>query len=237
MAISRRLAPLRPYTGMLGLLAGVCYSSWILEFPLDARIDPVQGYVSELSAAGQPWAWLFSGGDLISGALTILLALACLREGARLGWTMLLLFGISSVGDALFTMDCAPSTDTACALRERSGAVSFSHRFHDVTSSLVVAFGIAALVSLSVAGRRGRRWPLLSRWGAVLAVAEAATAIATLALMYAGTWLGLMQRVQITVLSLGLLLIAWEVFSDRHVPPGSSAPATARPPLIGSGHR
>lgn len=206
------------YAGIFAIVAGISYSAWVLEFPLRARVDPVDGYVSELSAVDQPWHWLFSAGDLVSGVLAIAAAVLCLiclerRGWSLLGWGFLMAFGFFAIGDAVFTMDCAPSTDTTCALRERAGLVSFSHEFHDVTSSLVIAFGIAALLALGIAARQYRPWSSLARWGPVLAVAEAITALATLLLMYLGFWLGLVQRVQITILCVGLLLIGTELYT------------------------
>lgn len=199
--------------GIAAAVAGLSYSSWILEFPLHTKIDVVDGYVSELSATDQHWHRLFSAGDLVTGILVIFTAVSGLvllrrRPWTVLGWGFLLLFGVSAIGDAVFSMDCAPSMDTSCALRERVGKVSFAHQFHDVTSGLVIMSGIAALLALSVAARRYGWWPVLARWGPVLAAAEACTATATLALMFFGLWLGLAQRVQISILCVGLLVIA-----------------------------
>jgi hypothetical protein len=205
------------------------YSAWILEFPLHTKVDVIDGYVSELSAADQPSHWLFSTGDLITGVLMTVVAAGCLltlprRAWSVAGWSFLLLFGISAIGDALFSMDCAPSNDTACALRERAGRVSFSHEFHDVTSSLVIVSGIAALMCLSIAARHYGWWPALARWAWPLAVLETVTALATLVLMYLGLWLGLAQRIQISVLCLGLLLIAWALLAR----PAAPAPPAVR---------
>lgn len=226
------------YAGIFATVAGISYSAWVLEFPLGGRVDPVDGYVSELSAVDQPWHWLFSAGDLITGILTIAVAVICLgclehRRWNLLGWGFLLAFGISAVGDAIFSMDCAPSTDTACALRERAGLVSFSHEFHDVTSSAVIAFGIAALLALGISARRYRPWSALAHWGPLLAAAEAITALATLVLMYFGVWLGLVQRMQITILCAGLLLIGWQLCSLGEPLPQRRERSSAAPALAG----
>jgi len=233
------IAPLT--TGILAAVAGISYSSWVLEFPLHTKVDVIDGYVSELSASDQPSHWLFSAGDLVAGVLMMYVAVSCLRTLRRrpwsvVGWGFLMLFGISAIGDSVFAMDCAPSTDTACALRERAGRVSFSHQFHDVTSSVVVFAGIAALFSLSVAARRYGWWPALARWAWVLAVGEALTALATLVLMYLGVWLGLAQRVQISVLCLGLLLIAWTLLAGHFVRPNALSPYRERPAVQSPPH-
>jgi hypothetical protein len=201
-------------------VAAVTYSSWVLGFLLRPGLDFVDGYVSELSADDQPLNWVFSGGDLITGGLMIAVATAALimlvpRPWSVAGWLFLLAFGSWAIGDAVFSMDCAPSMDTACALRERAGNVSFAHSFHAVTSSVVIVCGIASMLCLSIAARRYRWWPALARWGWFLAAVEAAAAVATMLLMWAGTWLGLVQRIQITILCLSLFLIAWAIWPHR----------------------
>lgn len=208
------------FVGVLGVVAAVSYSSWVLAAFLNPRIDVFDGYVSELSALDQPYHVVFSGGDLITGVLTIVVAGTALirlrrRPLAVTGWVCLLLFGVWAIGDAVFSMDCAPSMDTTCALRERAGQVSFSHQFHDVTSSMVIGCGIAAILVLSVAARRYGWWPALAHWGWLLATVEAGFAVATLVLMLLGEWLGLAQRVQITILCLALLVIAWALLAER----------------------
>jgi hypothetical protein len=205
---------------ILAAVAAVTYSSWVLGFLLRPGLDFVDGYVSELSASDQPLNWVFSGGDLVTGVLMIIVATAALimlvpRPWSVAGWLFLLAFGVWAICDAVFSMDCAPSMDTACALRERAGNVSFAHSFHSVTSMAVITCGIASMLCLSIAARRYRWWPSLARWGWLLAAVESAAAVATLMLMWAGTWLGLVQRIQITILCLSLFLIAWAIWPLR----------------------
>jgi phage shock protein PspC (stress-responsive transcriptional regulator) len=78
----------------------------------------------------------------------------------------------------------------------------------------VIFFGIAALLALSIAARRYGWWPALARWGWLLALTEAVLSLGTLALMYFGVWLGLAQRFQISVLCMGLLVIAGALCTD-----------------------
>ena len=84
------------------------------------------------------------------------------------GWLALVVFGVFSIADSLFAMDCAPNSDTTCALRERAGKVSFAHQFHSVTSVCVVTAGIISLIALTVASRRHRRLPVIARWSWLL---------------------------------------------------------------------
>jgi hypothetical protein len=224
----------------LTAIAGISYTSWILEVLFSPNIDVVDGYVSELSARGQPYRLVFIAGDLTTGVLTVGVALAALLMLWRLpwavvGWSALLLFGLWAIGDSLFSMDCAPSLDTTCALRERADRVSFSHEFHSVTSSMVIFFGIAALLALSIAARRYGWWPALAHWGWLLALTEAVLSLGTLMLMYFGVWLGLAQRLQISVLCMGLLVIAWALGTDWLAHRRARAAARGEPARVKAG--
>ncbi|SFQ33330.1 MULTISPECIES: DUF998 domain-containing protein [Actinomadura] len=204
----------------LAAVAAVTYATFVLENLLSPKLDFFNGYVSELSAVDQPFHLVYSAGDLATGVLSIMVATGTLRRLTRrplatAGWTFLGLFGVCAIGDASFPLDCAPSLETWCALRERSEHVSFSHEFHSVTSSAVIVCGVAALLLLSLAARRYGWWPALARWGWLLALAETVLALGTLVAMYLGQWLGVIQRAQISVLCLGLLTIAWALYADR----------------------
>ncbi|WP_245667064.1 DUF998 domain-containing protein [Actinomadura latina] len=205
---------------VLATIAAITYSTFVLENALSPKLDFFNGYVSELSASDQPFHLVYSAGDFVTGVLSILVAIGTLRKLTRkplatAGWAFLGLFGVCAIGDASFPLDCAPSLETWCALRERSEHVSFSHEFHSVTSSAVIVCGVAALLFLSLAARRYGWWPALARWGWLLALAESVSALSTLVAMYLGQWLGVIQRVQISILCLGLLVIAWALYADR----------------------
>lgn len=58
------------------LIAGVCYSSWLLEFVLKIDVDPVNSFLSELDAEGKPYRAVFATADKIVGAMLIPAALA-----------------------------------------------------------------------------------------------------------------------------------------------------------------
>jgi hypothetical protein len=213
---------------LLALLAAISYSTFLLEHLLSPGHDSVNAYVSELSAVDQPYHAVYGGGDLVTGVLAIGVALTALctpphRPWSVLGWTFLALFGLGAIGDAVFPLECAPSLDTRCALLEHAGRLGFAHSFHTVTSSLVIVFGVAALLALSIAARRYGRWPVLARWGLPLAAAETVLAAGTVTAMLLGHWLGIIQRVQISVLVAGLAAIAWALYADRPRAPGRVA--------------
>jgi hypothetical protein len=233
---SREPGTVPAFAWWLAALAGVTYASWVLQFPLNPGLDPVNGYVSELSASDQPFHYLFAAGDFVSGLLTIVVVSAVLRSvrprGCALaGWLALVVFGVFSIADSLFAMDCAPNSDTTCALRERSGRVSFAHQFHSVTSVCVVTAGIISLIALTIAARRNHRWPVIARWSWLLLVVETVAATATLPLMYLGVLLGVIERVQVAMISIWLFVIAAQLHADRRRtrPARPSAPAAPAP--------
>ncbi|MEW2352461.1 DUF998 domain-containing protein [Spirillospora sp. NPDC029432] len=208
------------FVPILLVIAAITYGTFLLEHFLSTDLDSVNGYVSELSAANQPYHSVYSGGDFITGSLAITVAAIALltlrrRRWAVAGWIFLALFGTCAIGDAVFPLECAPSLETRCALLERAGNVGFSHSFHSVTSSLVIVCGVLALLCLSIAARRYGWWPALARWGWLLALIETVAALGTLLAMVLGRWLGIVQRFQISILCLGLLTIAWALYADR----------------------
>lgn len=202
----------------LAALAGVAYAAWVLGFVLNPRLDAINGYVSELSASDQPFHLVFTGGDLIAGTLAIVVAGGVLvrlrpRGWEPAGWGALLCFGVFVISDALCAMDCAPNSDITCALRERAGRVSFAHEFHLVTSACEVTAGIVSVLGLAIAARRGSR--VIARWSWPVMVTETGTALATLPLMYYGVLLGVVERVQVSVVSLWLFVLAGELRARR----------------------
>ncbi|MQY04246.1 DUF998 domain-containing protein [Actinomadura macrotermitis] len=211
-------APL--FAAVLALAAAVAYGTFPLEHLLSPALDSVNGYVSELAALDQPHHLLYGGGDLLAGALSVVVAVVALatlrrRRLAVAGWVLLALFGCSAVGDAVFPMSCAPNHETWCALRDLSDQVPLAQRvLHPCTTGGVIVFGLAALATLTLAARRYGWWPALARWGWPLTAAESAAAVATLATMVAGRWPGVAERVQIGVLCLGLLAIAWALYAE-----------------------
>jgi hypothetical membrane protein len=233
---SREPGMVPAFAWLLAALAGVTYASWLLQFAVNPELDPVNGYVSELSASDQPYHYLFAAGDFVSGLLVIVVVVAVLRAVrprgyALVGWISLVVFGVFSIGDALFAMDCAPNSDTTCALHERAEKVSFAHQFHSVTSACVVTAGIISLIALTVASRRHRRWRVFARWSWPLLVVETVTALATLPLMYLGVLLGVVERVQVAMLSVWLFVIAGQLYADRRrpSPTGDLGPSDRHP--------
>ncbi|MCF2529848.1 DUF998 domain-containing protein [Yinghuangia soli] len=152
-------------------VAAVAYSSWVLEILLPTRLSSVDGYASELFAADQPYRWVFGSLDILAGVCAVAAALLVLpqvagpRTGRRpahlgwarlgwvhLGWAALAVFGIATLLDVVFPLDCAPSLP-ACAALEEGGLASWRHNVHLVTSVIANAAAIAAIGALWLAAR------------------------------------------------------------------------------------
>jgi hypothetical protein len=76
---------------------------------------------------------------------------------------------------------------------------------------------------------------VIARWSWLLLVVETVAAAATLPLMYFGVLLGVIERVQVAMISVWLFVIAAQLRADRRrtrpARPGSTAPSawTERP--------
>jgi pimeloyl-ACP methyl ester carboxylesterase len=228
--------------GVALILAGAAYAAWILSGVLNPGVDAQDGYVSDLSAADQPHNGFFAGADIVAGLL-VLVAVGLILAGrvarvaspdtahvvsgtgrglsrlgrsrrvlagARLvGWLGLGLFGAPTVADASTPMDCPPYRDTTCALLERANHLSVTHQAHAVTSSLAVSGAIISMVALTIAV------PPLRVTGVVLTAVEIAFGLGSLAAMFGGRWLGILQRGQVATVSVWLVVLGILVLRAR----------------------
>ncbi|MFC9476844.1 DUF998 domain-containing protein [Nocardia sp. NPDC056952] len=212
----------RGYSLLIALaiaIAGLCYSSWLLEFVLPIDTDPVNDFLSELDAEGKPYREVFGTADKVVGLLLIPAALGGLlvfrrRRLTTIGWTALLCFGASTIADALLPLhDCAPG-DSACG--GDSGLFPQLHQPHALTSTLAVTSIAVAAFAFSAAAYRYHRWRILREFGvAVLVLGSAATIWMMVADNLSGSYaLGIAQRIQVGTMSLWLLALATAVLVE-----------------------
>ncbi|MFD3747167.1 DUF998 domain-containing protein [Nocardia sp. NPDC058633] len=212
----------RGYSSLIALaiaVAGLCYSSWLLEFALPIDTDPVNDFLSELDAEGKPYREVFGTADKVVGLLLIPAALGGLfvfrrRRLTTIGWTALLCFGASTIADTLLPLrDCAPG-DSACG--GDSGLFPQLHQPHALTSTLAVTSIAVAAFAFSAAAYRYHRWRILREFGVVvLVLGSAATIWMMVADNLSGSYaLGIAQRVQVTAMSLWLLALAAAVLVE-----------------------
>jgi phosphotransferase system glucose/maltose/N-acetylglucosamine-specific IIC component len=196
--------------------AAVLYSAWLLSYVLPTRVGTVDAYVSELTARDQPYRLLYVACDALAGLLSIGVALAAVRtEQARRApadvvgaWAALGVFGLATMLDVTFPMDCAPSVTAACHTAESLGRVSASHEIHSGTSTVAYA---AILLNMALVCRSERRapgtWPRLGRVAVPLTAVTAVSTAVVLVLVPVGEWVGVPQRV--SVLAVAVWLVAF----------------------------
>ncbi len=200
-------------------VAGLCYSSWVLEFVLPIDTDPVNAFLSELDAEGKPYREVFATADKLVGLLLIPAALGGLlvfrrRALTTTGWLALLCFGAATIADAMLPLrDCDP-TVSACG--GDSGLFPQLHQPHALTSTLAVTSIAVAAFAFSVAAYRYHRWWILREFGVVvLVVGSAATIWMLVADNLSGSYaLGIAQRIQVGAMSLWLLALAAAVLVE-----------------------
>lgn len=153
----------------LGALTVLTYNTWVLWKPLNGHRAIFDGYLSELSAADQPHALFFRGGDLITALIVAALGIRALilwrrrvHWAASVGtappgrwWAVasaaLLLFGVATFFDALFPMDCSPTLSASCRVLEETGQLSRGHDAHTVASVGAQVGIVVSMIATSIA--------------------------------------------------------------------------------------
>ncbi|MGY2007206.1 DUF998 domain-containing protein [Nocardia gipuzkoensis] len=217
----RRVRPATVLVAAALAIAGLCYSSWVLQFVLPIDLDPVDTFLSELDAQGKPYREVFATADLIVGVLLIPAAIAGLlvlpRRGATtIGWIALFCFGAATIADVLLPLrDCTPGESGCGGPRELFPQL---HQPHALTSTLAVTSIAVAASAFSVAAFRYRRWRVLREFGlVVLVIGALATVWMLVADNLPGNYaLGIAQRIQVGAMSLWLIALAAAVVVEGH---------------------
>ncbi|MEV6945851.1 DUF998 domain-containing protein [Streptomyces sp. NPDC051172] len=188
---------------MIGALA---YSSFVLEAFLHTGLSPLRSYVSELSVADRPYAFLFRAGDVTAGCCLLALAMALARRlpatrGRACGCVALAVTAVASIGDGLWPMPCAPSVDPVCRATDSADLDQQLGQIHTLSSLAEFTGAILAMLLLSkVLQRTGHRRP--ARWSLRAGVATAALGALEIAMALTGVrWVGLPERAQVVLVS------------------------------------
>ncbi|MBF6328523.1 DUF998 domain-containing protein [Nocardia transvalensis] len=230
----RRFRALRWCIATVIAVAGLCYSSWVLEFVLPVGLNPVTSFLSELDAEGRPYGWVFSTADTVTGTLALIAAVAGLfafprRPLSTVGWVALGCFGAATIADAQWPI--RPCTSRTCG-----GLFPQLHQVHALTSTLAVTSIFVAMIAFSAAAFRYRRWPILRHSGLwILVLGAAVTAWMLIADNLPGNYaLGIAQRIQVGAMSLWLVMLAVQIWvAGRTV----SDDGPARPPVTAEPRR
>ncbi len=215
----RRVRPATVLVAAAIAIAGLCYSSWVLQFALKIHLDPVDTFLSELDAEGKPYREVFATADLIVGVSLMPAAVAGLllfprRRMTTVGWIALFCFGAATIADVLLPLrDCTPG-ESGCG--GPSELFPQLHQPHALTSTLAVTSIAVAACAFSVAAFRYRRWRVLREFGLfVLVIGALATTWMLVADNLPGNYaLGIAQRIQVGAMSLWLIALAAAVIVE-----------------------
>lgn len=195
-------------------VAGICYSSWVLEFFWATPLDPLRSFLSELDAAHRPHREVYVAGDVTTACTSLLAGLLLLLPRPVFGgWkaitavVALAAFGASTLADAMLPIDCIPGIDPGCPY-EPSGLLPQLHHVHALTSTLAVFSIFTAMIAATVASYRDGIWPILRTAGLAILVIVIGSTVWMLAADNAhGDYrLGLAQRIQVGGMTVWLVL-------------------------------
>lgn len=226
--------------GVFLVLAGVFYSSWVLDFFFHSGLDPMRSFLSELDSGHMPHRNVYVTGDLLTGCFSLLAAVGLLAPPRLVhdkysvtAAVATAAFGAATIADALMPIECLAGRDPGCPTQPQGLLPQLQH-IHAMTSSLAVFAIFTAMIAASLAAWRRRDWPgLRFGGGLVFGVVVLATAWMLAADRLDGDYrLGLAQRIQVGGMSIWLAF--WGVAIMRWRPEGIEANehACERPPQV-----
>lgn len=196
----------------VAVAAAVAYSSWVLEWFLPGGVDPLRSYASELAAVAEPHGTLFARADTASG--TLLVALGALlwlwsRRG-RLIPAGLVLWGGATVADSFFRMPMVTTVGpgASAARTEAEKSAVLVHSLCSSTAAVGMAL-VGAGLWLLARGRAGRM--LAGVFLALLAMVAVTSGLHEVG--GPNLWLGLWQRLSLSVAAVVIVTVAVAVTS------------------------
>lgn len=205
---------------VLILVAGLAYSSWVLQFLWPLQLDPLRTFLSELDAAHRPHRQVYMAGDIITASCAVLAgALLLVPRPVVRPWPAVVAavafacFGAATLADVLSPIECIPGVDAGCPA-ERSGLFPQLHHIHALTSTLAVVSISVTMIAATVAAYRFPVWRPLRTLGLALIVLIAMSTIWMLTAdnLHGDYRLGLAQRIQVGGMSVWLIVWAATIF-------------------------
>lgn len=206
-------------------VGAAAYSSFLLAGLAGSHVSASRSLVSELEAAGQPYAAAFRLSDVVSGIAIVLVALVL---PGRVGWTgygrtgygragcaCLGLLGLTSISDGLTRMPCAPSISAACRARLESGAGVIGEIADPHALSGAVGFAAAVLAMLFVGVALRPRWKRAGGWSIAVGLTVAGIGLVDLPLILLDSAVGVAERARVVLTSCWLVGLGVVLFSER----------------------
>ncbi|MDQ2816164.1 MAG: DUF998 domain-containing protein [Actinomycetota bacterium] len=210
------------------IIAAACYSSFLLSPWTHAARSAGGGFISELEAPGQPFAWLYRTSDVLAGLGVIAAAWAVRRLIAGRRWSVLavvlmVLAGASSILDAATSMQCDPNASARCAQGEHTALGLLGQLVNVHTDSGLLGFlgGAAGASILGVV--IADRWPGWGRVQIALGIGIASCGLADIGLLLASSDIGWAERIRVLLTSGWFLVVGLFLLHDHIV----SRPGTA----------
>lgn len=226
----------RRWTLGLAAIAAFAYASWPLGLVLNRPLA-TSGLASGLEAHSQPYSWLFIALDCLTGACTLVYAVAARGSTARRSglWVAAgvsyAVFGLATAADALIPFGCGSAPLSTCG-------ADLSHLTSDdyLTALAVMAlFGTAVLALVdSVRALSLRPFNLLVAAGVVL---WGACGLVFFSAHFSARPPVVLQHVFLScsgVLAFAAPALLWRTrcLAERRAPPGAPVPATPDTPEL-----
>ncbi|MGV8883510.1 MAG: DUF998 domain-containing protein [Rhodoglobus sp.] len=221
----------RQWVLVLFAVAAILYCGLPLEAAMGFPLNPADSYQSELAARDQPFGLVFRLGDALAASLVLvgsffILKRTALRGLARASVIGLVVFGVGTIADTTFSMECASSASSVCARADALGQLDLPHQIHTVTSVVALAGVIVSLLLIAILilrappGARPRGSAITLTGAAVIVVASAAISAAALWGSPTGSLaegFGYVQRFQTLMISAYILSAPYLIsqFSSR----------------------
>ena len=202
-----RLTTARAAVIALAIVAAAVYSGWVLEWFLPNGVDPLRSYASELAARL----------DTVSGTLLAVLGVALAVLARRAGGVRdfaapagLVLWGGATVADSIFRMPTVTTVGpgASAALTEAEKSAVLVHSLCSSTAAVGMAL-VGAGLWLIARGRAGRM--LAGVFLALLAMVAVTSGLHEVG--GPNLWLGLWQRLSLSVAAVVIVTVAVAVTS------------------------
>jgi hypothetical membrane protein len=202
----------RVLLGRLAMIGPIAFTmAWIVAGMVQDGYSARRDYISDLAALDAQHAWIMITGFLLLGvgtaALGVGMAGAVKGRAARIGSSLVALAGVGMIVAGLARGDCRSRLD-ACAARIDAGDVSWHQATHELASAVVFFALVAAPLVFARAFRDDESWRDLRAYSMITGVAG----MVLLVLFYAAaigawSWVGVVQRVFVTVLLLWVAIL------------------------------